>query len=185
MSHTDINDKTNFADVAAGLLWQYRSKTHFSFNLGSALHHLNRPNTSFSDSNVVNLNHRFNLHGNIEIPLVRSFSMVPSFLFSSQGPSEQLAFGFNNRWYPKALSPNFVQVGIFAKSTKNYSGNEINAYVLSVAVEINSFLLGFSFDRFEEIESNAYEFSIGYTFRGHASKGTASNIGYSPPGIMP
>jgi hypothetical protein len=60
-----------------------------------------------------------------------------------------------------------VQLGIFAKSTKNYNGNEINTYVLSATVEINSFLLGFSFDRFEEIESNAYEFSVGYVFGMH------------------
>jgi len=164
---TDINEKTSYPDVSTGLLWQYKSNTHFSYQLGSALHHLNSPNVSLFDSSVSKLNHRFNLHGNIEIPLVRSFSMVPSFLFSSQGPSEQLTFGFNNRWYPKSSSPNFVQLGIFAKSTKNYNGNEINTYVLSATVEINSFLLGFSFDRFEEIESNAYEFSVGYVFGMH------------------
>lgn len=158
----DINDRTSYADVSAGLLWQYKSNAHFSFQLGSALHHLNSPNVSFSDTSVYRLNHRFNLHGNIEIPLVRSFSMVPSFLFSSQGSSEQLTFGFNNRWYPAASSPNFVQLGIFARSSKNYSRSEINTYMLSATVELSSVLLGFSFDRFEEIDSNAYEFSIGY-----------------------
>jgi len=168
---TDINEKTSYPDVSAGLLWQYKSINHFSYQLGGALHHLNSPNVSLFDSSVSKLNHRVNLHGNIEIPLVRSFSMVPSFSFSSQGPSEQLTFGFNNKWYPKSSSPNFVQLGIFATSTKNYNGNEINAYVLSATVEMNSFLLGFSFDRFEEIESNAYEFSVGYTFGMAVSKG--------------
>ncbi len=158
----DINDRTSYPDVSAGLLWQYKSNAHFSFQLGSALHHLNSPNVSFSDTGVHRLNHRFNLHGNIEIPLVRSFSMVPSFLFSSQGSLEQLTFGFNNRWYPKSSSPNFVQLGIFARSSKNYSRSEINTYMLSATVELSSVLLGFSFDRFEEIESNAYEFSVGY-----------------------
>ena len=164
---TDINEDTSYPDVSAGLLWQYKSNAHFSFQLGSALHHLNSPNVSFSDTSVYRLNHRFNLHGNIEIPLVRSFSMVPSFLFSSQGPSEQLTFGFNNRWYPTSSSPDFVQLGIFARSSKNYNGSEINTYVLSATVEISSILLGFSFDRFEKIESNAYEFSVGYVFGRH------------------
>jgi type IX secretion system PorP/SprF family membrane protein len=182
---TDINDKTSYPDVAAGLLWQYKSKAHFSFQLGSALHHFNSPNVSLSDSSVSKLNHRLNLHGNVEIPLFRSFSMVPSFLFSSQGPSEQLTFGFNNRWYPKSSSQNFVQLGIFAKTTKNYSGTtDVNIYVLSATVEINSFLVGFSFDRFQNVESNAYEFSIGYTFGKHDSKGKAGNIGYSQAGIV-
>ena len=185
MAHTDINSKTSSADVSTGLLWQYRSKTHFSFNLGSALYHLNKPNTSFSDSNVVRLNHRINLHGQVEIPIGQKFSVVPSFLFGSQGPSEQLLFGFNNRWYPTSNNPNFVQLGFFAKTTKNYNGSDVSIYVVSAAVEINSFLVGFSFDRFQEIESNAYEFSVGYTFNAHGSKGTASNKAHSSAAIPP
>ncbi len=176
---SDINDKTNFADVSAGLLWQYESNTHFSFQLGSALHHLNRPNVSFLDTSVSRLYHRLILHGHVEIPLVRAFSIVPSFLFSDQGPSEQLLFGFNNRWYPKSQYPNYFQLGIFAKTTKNYSGTTaVNIYVLSATVEINSFLVGFSFDRFQNVESNAYEFSVGYTFGKHDSKGKEVNVGY-------
>jgi type IX secretion system PorP/SprF family membrane protein len=164
---TDINEKTSYPDVSAGLLWNYESNTHFSFQLGSALHHINQPNVSLLDNGDANLKYRLNLHGKIEIPVVHSFSIVPSILFSSQEPSEQLTFGFNNRWYPQSSSPNFVQLGIFAKSTKSYNGTNINVYVLSGTVEINSFLLGFSFDRFDELESNAYEFSVGYTFGMH------------------
>jgi hypothetical protein len=89
--------------------------------------------------------------------------MVPSFLYSSQGPAEQLLFGFNSKWYPKSQNPNFVQLGIFGKSTNNFNGTAINIYVLSATLEIKSFLFGFSFDRFQAIESNAYEFSVGYT----------------------
>ena len=177
MPPTDINEKANFADVSAGLLWQYRSNNHFSFNLGSALHHLNRPDVSFSDSTVEKLYHRFHLHGHVEIPVVQKFSIVPSFLFSGQRPSEQLLFGLNNRWYPKSVNPNFIQLGIFAKTTKNYNGTNITIYVVSATVEINSFLAGFSIDRFQEIKSNAYEFSVGYTLRAPDSKDTAGNIG--------
>jgi type IX secretion system PorP/SprF family membrane protein len=174
----DFNEKTSFADVSAGLLWQYRSNTHFSFHLGSALHHLNRPNISFFDSSSERLYHRFNLHGQVEVPLVRRFSIIPSFLFSSQGPAEQLQFGFHNRWYLTSLNSNYVQLGFFAKTSKNYNGTDINTYVLFAAAEINSILFGFSFDRFEEIESNAFEFSVGYTFRTHGSKGIDNDIGY-------
>jgi type IX secretion system PorP/SprF family membrane protein len=182
---TDINDKTSYPDLSTGLLWQYNSNAHFSYQLGGALHHINRPNVSFFDTGEDKLYHRFNLHGNVEIPVVQRFSMVPSFLYSSQGPSEQLTFGFNNRWYPKLSIPNFVQLGIFAKTTKNYSGTtDVNIYVLSATVEINSFLVGFSFDRFQNVESNAYEFSAGYTFGKHDTKGKAGNIGYSQAGIV-
>ena len=182
---TDLNEETNFADVSAGLLWDYRTITHFSFQLGSAWLHMNKPNIAFSDTIVEKLYQRFNLHGNVEIPLMHTFSIVPSFLYWSQGPTDQLLFGFNNRWYPKSSSPNFVQLGIFTKATKNYSGTtDVNVYVLSATVEINPFLVGFSFDRFQNVESNAYEFSVGYTFGKHDSKGKAGNIGYSQAGIV-
>ncbi len=183
---TDMNEKTSYPDLSAGLVWQYKSNTHFSFQLGGAMDHLNNPNVSFSDTGVYKLNHRYNLHGNMEIPLVRSFSMAPSFLLTSQGYSEQIAFGINNRWYPKSSSPNFVELGFFAKTTKNYSGTtDVNIYVLSATVEINSFLVGFAFERFNELETNTYEFSLGYTIRGHGSKGTAGNLGLMEPGIVP
>ncbi|HLP92480.1 MAG TPA: PorP/SprF family type IX secretion system membrane protein [Saprospiraceae bacterium] len=164
MPTTDMNEKVNFADISAGLLWQYKSNTHFSFQLGSALLHVNRPNVSFFKNGVSKLYHRLNLHGNVEVPLTHKFSVVPSFLFWNQGPSDQLLFGFNNKWYFKSLHPNFAQLGFFAKTTDNYNGRAINVYVLSATVQLRSFLLGFSVDRFQAIESNAYELSVGYTF---------------------
>jgi type IX secretion system PorP/SprF family membrane protein len=166
MPPADMNDKTNYADVSAGLLWQYRSNTHFSCQLGSALHHINRPNVSFSDTSVFRLYHRFNLHGHVEIPVVRTLSILPSFLYSDQGPGEQLLFGINNRWYPSMNNPNFVQLGLFAKTAKSFDGTtDIDTYVLSATVSMNSVLVGFSFDRYQSVESSAYEFSVGYTFR--------------------
>ena len=113
---------------------------------------------------MAKLDHRFNLHGHVEIPLVKTLSIVPSFLFSGQGPSEQLLFGLHNRWYPKSLHPDFVQLGLFAKTSKNYNGRDVTIYVVSATVEIKSFLAGFSFERFQAVMSNAYEFSVGYTF---------------------
>lgn len=161
---TDLDDNTSYPDIAAGILWHYQSNTHFSYQLGSALHHINKPNISFDKTDDSHLNQLFNVHGEVEIPVFRNFSMIPSFLYSSQEPSEQLLFGFNNRWYPSLLNSNFVQLGFFAKTTKNYDATDIGVYVLSIKAEINSFLFGFSYDRFEKIESNAYEFSMGYTF---------------------
>jgi type IX secretion system PorP/SprF family membrane protein len=65
----DINPKVNFANVSVGLNWQYNTNTHFSFHLGAAIHHVNRPNISFFETGDEKLYSRFNLHGNVEIPL--------------------------------------------------------------------------------------------------------------------
>jgi hypothetical protein len=80
-----------------------------------------------------------------------------------QGPSEQLLFGCSGKWYLRSEDANFVQLGVFAKDSKNISGRDIDIYVVSATVEINSILFGFSIDRFQTVKSNAYEFSVGYT----------------------
>lgn len=175
MPPQDVNEKTSYPDVSAGLLWQYASNSKFSFNLGAAMHHLNRPNVSFSDSSVYKLNNRFNLHGRIEIPLVQKISLIPSFLFSSQGPSEKLLWGFHSRWYPKSNNPNYMQIGFWAKTAKNQYGKGKPIYAATATVELNSLLIGFSFEHFQAIKSNAYEFFIGYTFKANDTKVSKQN----------
>jgi len=161
----NFEPKKKYPDLSIGLLWNYHSKTHFSSQFGAALNHINRPNTSFSGNSVSRLSARFNLHGHIEIPVANQISMVPSFLFLRQGPSEQLLFGLSNKWYLNQTNGNFVQFGFFGKLTKNFNGRSINAYAGSAIIEINSILVGFSYDRFPNVltGSSAYEFSLGYT----------------------
>lgn len=158
-----LNSKVDYGDVSVGLSWQYVRDTHFSFQLGAAFSHVNKPNVSLRQNGDSRLESRFNLHGNIEIPLTEKVSLIPSFLFSKQDFYEQLLFGFSGKWYLKSADTNFVQVGLFAKTATNFNGVDVNVYVLSASVEIKSILLGFSFDRFSRIGSNAYEFSAGYT----------------------
>lgn len=158
-----FNPNIKFADVSAGLTWQYLTKSHFSFQFGSAIHHLNRPNVSFNRANEARLSLLLNLHGNVEIPLFDKMSLVPSFLFSKFDVDDQLLVGVSNKWYFKSTDANFVQVGLFTKSTLNFDGRAFNVYVISASVEVDAILLGFSFDHFQGINSNAYELSVGYT----------------------
>lgn len=158
-----FNSNIKFADISAGLTWQYLTKSHFSFQFGSAIHHLNRPNVSFSKENETKLSLLLNLHGNVEIPLSNRVSLVPSFLFSNFDTDEQFLVGVSNKWYFKSTDANFVQVGLFTKSTLNFDARAFNVYVISASIEVDSILLGFSFDHFQGINSNAYELSVGYT----------------------
>jgi len=159
----NFNSELNFLDISAGLNWQYTTKNHLSFQLGSALHHVNRPNVSLIQNSDNRLPFRFNLHGNVEIPLANKFSLVPSFLFVKRGIESQELLGLSNKWYFKSTDNNFVQVGLFVRSANHFDGTAFDIYVFSVSLEADGILYGFSFDRFQRIGRNAFEFSAGYT----------------------
>ncbi len=160
----ELNSKVSFTDFSAGLVWNYVTTTRFSFQLGAAMHHINQPNLSFSQNDQDKLRHRYNLHGQVEIPVSKKLSAVPSFLFASQSSIEQLLFGLSGKYYFKSANANFLQLGLLGKTTDNFFGTRLNIFVLSATVEINSILIGFSYDHFDAVlNSKAYEFSVGYT----------------------
>jgi len=156
-----INTKNSKANISVGLNWKYISDSKFSFHLGSAIHHINRPNLTLIENGNAKLDMRFNLHGGMELPILNKASLVPSFLFYKQGFSNQLLFGINSKWYLKSDNSNNIQLGLFAKTTNGIEGNTVNVIVLSTNIEINSFLIGFAIDRFRTIPSNSYEFTLG------------------------
>ncbi len=158
----DVISSNNYLDISMGLNWQYISKTRFRIQLGSGIFHINRPNISLIENGTVNLNYRYTIHGNAEIPLVAKFYLKPSFLYFKQNLHSQILFGIASKIYVKSNKINFFQIGIHAKTTQNTYGTDINIFVLSTMIEVNSILFGFSFDRFQGIESNAYEFTLGY-----------------------
>ena len=160
----DLNSAINFADLSVGLNWRYMTNSHFSFQLGSALHHVNKPNISFDENFESKLYQRFNFHANVELPVADKISIIPSILYFEQGPSNQFFYGFYSKWYLGLIDNNSAQIGFFAKASNSLSGSQITAYVLSASVELKSILLGFSIDRFRLFKSYTYEFSVGYTF---------------------
>ena len=159
---TTFNNKANFIDLSSGLYWQYQSRSHFSAQLGSALSHLNRPNVSLSENHADKLYMRFNLHGSVEIPITKKISIVPSFLYLSQGPSDQLLFGGNTKWYLNKENNNNLQFGFFAQTINELNETQVGAYVFTASAEIKSILVGFAYDRFKYFNSDAYELTLGY-----------------------
>jgi hypothetical protein len=163
---TDMDDKTSYPDVSAGVLWQYRSNTHFSWQLGKCIASSQQAQRIlFSRQELIifilvlicmatlrspwSIVSRWCLHfcirtrgllNNWHLDLITGGTLV-----------RQVQILYNLAFLPKP--PKIIM-----------NETDINIYVLSATAEINSFLFGFSFDRFEGVESNAYEFSVGYTF---------------------
>ena len=160
----EYNSKIHFFNFSTGLSWEYKSKSRLSFQLGTSINTINRPNISFHKSSVYKLNVRFNLHGNSEVPLFKKVSLIPSFMYISQGNDDVLSIGLANKWYfkPENFSKYF-QIGFHGRTTKDNTGKfHFSTYILTAIIDLNAFSIGLSYDRFLNIDDGAYELSIGY-----------------------
>lgn len=150
------------ADMGVGLNWKLRTRNNFSYQVGAAIHHLNQPNVSFSDTLNEPLRVRKNLYAIVEIPLSNSIALIPTFHYMTMKSSKQSLYGVYGEWQFSKSHNAFVRLGYLLKSASTVTGNPNVARVYSAWVKWQSLLIGFSFDRYHEIKSNAYEFSLGY-----------------------
>lgn len=158
-----FNSSVNYGLISTGINWKYVTDSHFGFHLGSALLYVNKPNISLSENGISRLSPRFNLHGNVEIPLADRFSLVPSVLYSAQNFGDQLLFGLYNKFYLDTNYAHSFQLGAFAKTASVLSETAVNIYVLSATLEFKRMLFGLVYERFTLLQSNTFEFSAGYT----------------------
>ncbi len=150
----NIKEHVAFADISAGLSWQYQSENNLKFQLGSAIYHINRAN---------NLYIRKSVHALADIPVTAALHLIPSILFSDQGPHHQILTTLQSKWLLK--NTHSIQVGVLTKRGSFYSiDRSIHTYGISASTQFNSFLLGISYELFQDLESNAFEFSLGYVW---------------------
>ena len=101
-----LTDQLSYFDCNAGLLWRARIKK-YQLAAGLAMYHLNRPVESFmKDADNEHLPIRYNLHGNILIPLTERVDLIPMALYSQTSGSREfvggslLGYSFENATLP-------------------------------------------------------------------------------------
>jgi type IX secretion system PorP/SprF family membrane protein len=88
-----LADKLSYFDCNAGLLWRARIK-EYQLAAGIAVYHLNRPVESFmKNADNGHLPFRYNLHGNILIPLAERVDIVPMVLYSQTSGAHEFVGG--------------------------------------------------------------------------------------------
>lgn len=104
----------SYQDISAGINWNYdanagkggvysMSDKKLRGNLGIALYHINRPNTTLNDPNKSErLYRKLIVNGSLIISSkVSNVSLIPSFLYEMQGPSNKTNVGFMTRYLLK------------------------------------------------------------------------------------
>ncbi|MBX2814774.1 MAG: PorP/SprF family type IX secretion system membrane protein [Saprospiraceae bacterium] len=187
-SQEDIGrDNFLFADVSAGLLWFSVLDENTNFYGGVAVHHLNRPNVSFTNDSLVSIFTKYTAHAGGEFNLTENLGLVPGVVAFKQGPSFLLNLGTSFRFHlaQSNQTTNTFQLGLWTRLVNNYfladDPNQAqlgaDAVIISARFEYESFNLGFSYDwnvsplRTASNGNGAFEFSLVYTLCGAENRG--------------
>ncbi|MEN9609230.1 MAG: hypothetical protein RLZZ628_44 [Bacteroidota bacterium] len=183
----EVEPKTNiFGDYNVGLMWYAVYADNKSFYVGGALNHLTKPNVSFLQNKDERLYRRWTIHGGGELPLNRSLSLMPSLMFTKQGPSltTQLNTHFrytNHDWQEVAIRAGIgyrISRGIGTGLTQDVKLKPVattassivgDALIFSAILEMERWNFGFSYDVHTSSivrptnYRGAYELSLIYT----------------------
>ncbi len=179
-----------YADVSAGLLWFTLLNKNNSFFVGTAFHHLNSPDVSFTQDSIVPIYSKLTIHGGGEFALGDDLGLVPGVVIFRQGPSFLLNLGTSLRFTlaQDQYTSNTFQVGAWLRMVNNYlltspdnggakSSLGADAVILSTRFEYQNFGIGFSYDwnvsdlRTASNGNGAFELSLIYTVCGSENRG--------------
>lgn len=145
---------TNFmyADVGAGLVWAYKKGEAYiagndqvNANAGIAVFHVNQPKYSFFDSGE-KLKMKIVAHANILYGIKNSnVSIIPGFVISSQGKSNEIMIGSMFRYTTKESSKYTGYVKGSAVSLGLHYRNR-DALITSALIEMGPYAIGLSYD---------------------------------------
>ncbi len=164
-----------YADIAAGLLFFNVMDQYNNWYAGLAMHHLNQPDVSFFDGDVVSLYSRFTIHGGGQFELSRTVSLIPNVVFLFQGQQREYNGGTSLRFAlgnSRLQNQSWQVGGWFRTGTKDSGGLHNDAIIISTRFNYDHFGIGFSYDATISKFSNAgsangaFEFSLVYEICG-------------------
>ena len=161
----------SYGDFNVGLNYTLRYGRYGAIFAGGALHHVFQPQISFyaNSGDGDNLYMKASTQVSAQVPLSRDnhVSLLPRILVASQGPHLEINSGANLRFVLGEFGGNALQVGSWVRTVRNDEGVGLDAVVALVGFELNSFMLGLSYDlNLKAIQAGqrqtAFELSVTY-----------------------
>ncbi len=146
------SDKLNYFDLGAGLLWKYKKgERYMSGNdqrqatLGVALFHPHQPDYSFNETGD-KLNMKMVLHGDMLLGIPNTnLSIVPGFIYYSQGKLNQVNLGAQFRYLLKQES-NYTDFESGRAVSLGAHFRAKDAFIASILMELGPLHIGASYD---------------------------------------
>jgi type IX secretion system PorP/SprF family membrane protein len=179
-----IPQSNMYTDFNLGLMFYSVWDEKRSFYAGVALHHLTQPNISFFGDKKEALRRRITFQTGGEIPFGKELSVLPSAMFTIQGPSMTSSFGGQLRYANLEWDDDVaIRIGMQGrianriltsltkegKSIQGGTGVLADALTLTGTIELNNLLIGASYDmhtssiRLPTNTRGAWELSLIYT----------------------
>ena len=153
---SNMSNSFSYADLSGGIFWNFDNamgsdpviNNHaFKGNFGLAFFHVNQPGYSYYASSDSKLYMKTVVHGGMLYGIPNScFSLVPSFVYTRQGPSQEIFAGALFRYatlrddarYTGFKSGAAISAGIFVRAK--------DAVTATVLLEYSSYSFGVSYD---------------------------------------
>jgi type IX secretion system PorP/SprF family membrane protein len=164
----------NFGDLGAGLTWITVMPEYYSFHIGAAANHINRPNVSFA--NVKTMLPRFTLDFGGEYYIQgKKWALLPNVVGTKQGKSVELNGGVAIRktlqWARSEDGYKAIQVGTWLRMNNKLDKSILaDAVIVFARFDYRQYTFGISYDsnisslRLANAANGSYEFAIHYTF---------------------
>lgn len=141
---TLFSDNLQYFDLSAGLNYRFQAQGSRSrFDIGGAMHHVNRPNHDFwTNSKDVRLAARQSVYGMGLVQVSEPFDLLGHVLYQEQGAYRELVYGLAGRLLlnPKPYEELAVQVGV------SFRHRYTDAFIWTAEVHWRTWTLGFSYD---------------------------------------
>jgi type IX secretion system PorP/SprF family membrane protein len=183
-----LNQSFWYSDLSAGLMWHYAPSQLMNFNLGFGMEHINQPNISFITNAQDILYKRYNIHTTdfFAMSEAENLYLVPSILYTWQGPAKELDFGSflmyimtDRSRYTKFKGEIDLSFGLFVRAK--------DAIMPAIRIGIRNLAFGVSYDintsKLNEATggSGGLEFSLIYSNRitkSHFRRGAPKDTRY-------
>jgi len=141
---TLFSDNLQYFDLSTGLNYRFQApRSRTRFDLGGAMHHVNRPNHDFwTNAKDVRLAVRKSLYGMGMVQVSGSFDLLGQVLYQEQGTYRELLYGLGGRLLlnSKPYEELALQVGV------SFRHRYTDAFIWTAEVHWRTWTLGFSYD---------------------------------------
>lgn len=92
-----VTTSLNFADVSAGVQWNYIPDHNNNFNFGAAVYHINKPVKTFMYDATSRLQTKYVISTNARINGSKPIEYYPKLMYAKQGDNQEIVFGSSAR----------------------------------------------------------------------------------------
>ncbi len=154
-----LADVSNYFTYSAGLSWFHNPNKETTVYFGASLAHFNQPDVTFTKGlsqqgiietnfGATNLFTKLSFQAGASFKISRNFKLLPSAIFTDQGPHQEILFGSFLRYANRASGPDTLPIYLGAW-VRGYLEGDVrgsDAFVFTVRADVKKTYFALSYD---------------------------------------